>query len=143
MTRSLSAFTATELNFKSEVRNDKIRARNLKSIIHIFLKITGMPHIHGVAWICPNYLKEKGISGYLCDMEEKDLVPIINKLITCQLPNENRMKKTVNEVQKHRHTQSCLKYNGLCRYGFPKLPSNATVIAEPSKEKDEKMKTNK
>ena len=73
-----------------------------------------MPHIHGVAWICPKYLKDKGISGYLCDMEEKDLVPIINKLITCQLPNENRMKKTVNEVQKHRHTQSCLKYNGLC-----------------------------
>ena len=35
----------------------------------------GMPHIHGVAWISPDYLKEKDIDGFdLCVTNEDKLV---------------------------------------------------------------------
>ena len=99
-----------------------------------------MPHIHGVAWICPTYLQKENISGYLCDLPDDKLVSIVNQFITCKIPSDKGMKKVVADVQVHHHTKSCLKYNGTCRYGFPKLPSNATVIAKPSEIKDEKLK---
>ena len=51
-----------------------------------------MPHIHGVAWICPEYLKGEGITGYLCDLPEEKLVSIVNQLITCKIPDEEPMK---------------------------------------------------
>ena len=99
-----------------------------------------MPHIHGVAWICPKYLQNENISGYLCDLPDDKLVSIVNQFIACKIPTDKKMKKLVTDVQVHHHTKSCLKYNGTCRYGFPKLPSNATVIAKPSEIKDEKLR---
>ena len=92
----------------------------------------GMPHIHGVAWIDKEWLAlEYGITGNLVDQPEKAL-PLVDSLITCELPEHNPIvKKIVNEVQKHHHTKSCKKYNGSCRYGFPKLPCPETVLAEP------------
>ena len=44
------------------------------------------------------------------------------------------MKKIVTEVQKHKHTDSCRKYTGKCRYGFPRLPSAKTLLARPIEE---------
>ena len=95
-----------------------------------------MPHIHGVAWIADWYLKKKNFKeGFLCGVdsnailseEEKQRVTdLADELVSCQLmelPSDTERKKVVNEVQKHNHTPSCRKYNGQCRYGFPKLPS--------------------
>ena len=104
----------------------------------------GMPHIHGVAWICPKYLENQGLTGYLCDLSENDLVTLVDKLVTCEVPNEyeeSSLHKIVKEVQMHQHTQSCLKRNGICRYGFPKLPSKKTILAKPlPKEMDAEKK---
>ena len=105
----------------------------------------GMPHIHGVAWIDKEWLELKyGITGNLIDQPEKALA-LVDSLITCELPEHNPIvKKIVNEVQKHHHTKSCKKYNGSCRYGFPKLPCPETVLAEPlSSDIDEKEKAKK
>lgn len=107
----------------------------------------GMPHIHGVGWIEKEWLENVyGITGDFIDEPEKAL-PLVDKLISCELPENNPIiKDIVNEVQRHHHTKSCQKYNGSCRYGFPKLPCPATVLAEPlssdmdPKEKTEKMK---
>ena len=37
-------------------------------------------------------------------------------------------------VQTHspNHSQSCRKGNRVCRFGFPKLPANETLIVEPA-----------
>ena len=61
------------------------------------------------------------------------VVYLANQLISCRLPSieEKPLYDIVNEVQRHKHTKSCLKYNGHCRYGFPKLPSPETLVAQP------------
>ena len=111
----------------------------------------GMPHIHGVAWICEEYLKnELGIEGPLCHKKNhKAVAKLADRIIACQLPQEEpekgkkntesgdknyrhpTLKAIVNDVQIHRHTPSCLKYNGTCRYHFPRLPCRETVVARP------------
>ena len=101
----------------------------------------GMPHIHGVAWIEKDWLAEKGITGYLSDHLD-DAVAIANELISCELADGTKVGKIVKEVQKHGHTKSCRKYNGSCRYGFPKLPCLETFMAEPlSDDIPEEIKT--
>ena len=91
-------------------------------------------------------MAEKEIIGDLLD-NIKAVVKLADDLISCRLPNieEKPLYDIVNEVQRHNHTKSCLKYNGNCRYGFPKLPSPETLVAQPIDtlypEKDEKWKT--
>ena len=91
----------------------------------------GMPHIHGVAWIQKQWLHDFGITNLLTDHPEK-AVELADNIISCELPDSNRkVKDIVTQVQRHSHTKSCLKYNGTCRYGFPKLPSPITLVAKP------------
>ena len=54
-------------------------------------------------------------------------------LISCKIPKDNpELGNTVKEVQKHNHTKSCLKRNGICRYGFPDYPAKKQLyIAKP------------
>ena len=70
---------------------------------------------------------------------------LADELISCQLPEDDiELKNIVSVVQRHKHTPSCLKYDGVCRYGFPRLPSPRTLLAEPiDPELDEKEKTKK
>ena len=112
-----------------------------------------MPHIHGVAWICEEFLKVLKIEGPLCHKKNhKAASKLANRIISCQIPHEEivdekgdknqknkkirhpTLKAIVKDVQIHRHTPSCLKYNGSCRYHFPKLPCCETVIARPIEE---------
>ena len=37
------------------------------------------------------------------------------------------------KVNKHQHTKTCRKYNTVCRFNMPKLPSFQTLIAKPLK----------
>ncbi len=100
-----------------------------------------MPHVHGVAWIDEKWLKEFGIDGDLLDHPDK-ATELADKLISCQLPESGDLKNVVREVQTHCHTKSCQKFgDGICRYGYPRLPSPKTIIAQPlSDEMDEKEK---
>ena len=92
----------------------------------------GLPHIHGVCWIQQDYLTLKNIKADLMDNEE-EAIKIADQLISCRLPtnDEKPLGQIVDEVQRHKHTKSCRKYDGNCRYGFPKLPSSKTIIAKP------------
>ena len=91
----------------------------------------------GVAWICPDYLKDLKIEANLCDAAEEDLIKLLESLVSVELPDDNDdLLNIVGTVQKHKHTKSCLKYNGRCRYGFPKLPSEKTILAKPLEEPD-------
>ena len=106
----------------------------------------GMPHIHGVAWITPSYLTRKGINEHLCDIDEEKLITLVDSLVSCALPEDDEeLAGIVGAVQKHAHTpKHCLKNNGKCRYGFPKLPSEKTIVAKPLPDtlsKEEKKQT--
>ena len=90
-----------------------------------------MPHIHGVAWIEKDWLKERGIEGFLTDHPD-EAVALADELLSCELPQKDpKLKETVAQVQTHNHTKSCLKYNGICRYGFPRTVSPVTLLAQP------------
>ena len=108
-----------------------------------------MPHIHGVAWILQSYLDEKGFKdGFLCDKKNsKATAELADRLISCQFPNieveeedtnkHPRLGKIVRQTQIHWHTPSCLKYNGICRYHFPRIPCTETVVARPFDEQED------
>ena len=90
----------------------------------------GMPHIHGVAWIQKDWLASHNVPNVLSDDPEKALI-IVENLIKCELPDDQEIRKIVKEVQQHNHTKSCMKYSGVCRYGFPRLPSPRNIVAQP------------
>ena len=104
----------------------------------------GLPHIHGVCWIEKKELIHRQIFGDLMDNEEEAL-KLADELISCALPeDEPELRTIVSQVQKHKHTPSCLKYDGVCRYGFPKLPSPRTVLSKPlDPEMEEKERNEK
>ena len=91
----------------------------------------GLPHIHGVAWIDPDWLKNFGIHGNLIDYPEKT-IELADRLVSCSISTtDEELNTIVKDVQKHNHSKSCQKYGTGCRFGFPKLPTRYTLIAQP------------
>ena len=102
----------------------------------------GMPHIHLVAWIKKEFLESLGIHGKFADYPE-GAEKLADLVVNCELPkNDEKFKKTVQEIQKHTHTKSCLKRNNSCRYNIPKLPSKKTILAKPFSNMTEDEKNN-
>ena len=100
----------------------------------------GMPHIHGVAWIEEDELAKREITGYLCD-HPIQTEQLAIELISCELSDsDEELRSIVGQVQRHKHTKSCRKYSGSCRFGFPKLPSPKTFMTEPIKDMDDEEK---
>lgn len=82
----------------------------------------GSPHIHGLLWV-----KEAPKLG---QNTEEEVADFISKYISCALPPEdNELHEYVN-LQKHSHSPSCWKKGKVCRYSFPKPPSEVTMIAD-------------
>ena len=66
------------------------------------------------------------------------LINYVDEFITCSL-HKGSVGETVvriaQEVQTHRHTQTCLKKGATsCRFNYPKFPSKETIIAKPYEE---------
>ena len=93
----------------------------------------GLPHVHGVAWIDPEWLEsEHEIHGNLIDSPENEVIKLTDKLVSCSINSgDKKLDQIVKQVQKHNHSKSCKKYGTSCRFGFPKLPSRKTKIAKP------------
>ena len=63
---------------------------------------------------------------------ETGAIDLIDNLISCEIPEDEVMKEYVTKLQTHKHTQSCMKYDGNCRYGFARFPNEkCTIIAGP------------
>ena len=111
-------------------------------IVSFKFQARGLPHIHGVSWIAKDELMLREIDGDLMDNEVAAL-KLADDLVTCRVPQidsgEEELRKIVTEVQTHGHTNSCRKYNGSCRYGYPKLPSPKTLLAKPLEQTGSKM----
>ena len=43
---------------------------------------------------------------------------------------------TVIEVNQHRHSKTCRKYGGRCRFNYPKPPTPHTIVVQPVVESD-------
>ena len=83
----------------------------------------GSPHIHSVLWV-------KDAPKYGIDSNQK-VCEFIDKYISASIPDDdNELKDLVVMLQKHRHSSYCAR-NGRCHFGFPKPPSDYTLIAEP------------
>ena len=84
------------------------------------------------------------IEGNLCDAAEENMIKLVESLVSVELPDDNDdLLNIVGTVQRHNHTKSCLKNKGKCRYGFPKLPSEKTILAKPLEEPDLKKRREK
>ena len=111
----------------------------------IEFQIRGLPHLHGVFWIKQDEAKKyQDGNGEFLDSKVPDL---IDQWISCSLDTgDEDLNKLVKEVNVHKHTKSCQKGTNPCRFSFPRLPSNRTLISNPLPEEeldkyaDEKMK---
>ena len=105
--------------------------RKTKVLFHILteFQIRGLPHLHGVFWLneiaVKKYKDEKG--DFMDNVTE-----LIDKWVSCSLETGNpQLNDLVKEVNVHNHTKSCQKGSMGCRFSFPRLPSDETLIAHP------------
>jgi biopolymer transport protein ExbD len=89
--------------------------------IRIEFQQRGSPHAHMLFWVRD--------SPKLNIQTDQEIVHFIDKYVTCSLPdNDPEMKEKVAQLQKHNHSNYCRKKK-TCRFGYPKPPSNETMIA--------------
>ena len=113
---------------------------NVLFLPSIEFQIRGLPHLHGVFW-----LKQEALEKYKDENGDfKDnITELIDKWLSVSLETENApLNDLVKEVNVHHHTNTCKKGTNTCRFSFPRLPSNETLIACPIPElssKEESM----
>ena len=89
----------------------------------------GLPHLHGVFW-----LEEEAIEKYKDENGnyKDNITELIDKWVSVSLETKNpALNDLVKEVNVHHHTKSCKKGTNTCRFSFPRLPSDETLIAYP------------
>ena len=65
---------------------------------------------------------------------------LAHHLISCSIPKDDDfMKEIVTNVQTHKHTESCRKYDGNCRFHFPRFPNYEPlpILAGPPNDMEE------
>ena len=103
-------------------------------------QMRGAAHVHGVLWLEVARLEKifPGINEVFTKLEHGRLLSedehkvaslFIDSFITCSTDNE--VRDIVSEVQYHHHTKSCRKHGNFCRFGYPKFPSDETIVAQP------------
>ena len=73
-----------------------------------------------------DYLKENSF-----EYETGKVTELIDKHISCKLPEDQELLKLVQDLQTHKCSKTCKKKGPKCRFGFPRMPSFETLIAEP------------
>ena len=112
----------------------------------IEFQLRGMPHVHGIGWfskdIVEKYINQDGSF-------KENVSQLVEKWVSVSLQNDDTdLNDLVQKVQVHKHRRSCLKQQNIydqstskekkllleesCRYGFPKPPSEKTIIADLS-----------
>ena len=103
-------------------------------------------YLLGVLWIDHDWLIKEGFKPDLKCIDKKKfpekLAELANSIMSCKIPEEsedddeqNMLRDFVLEVQQHRHTGTCKKKKTICRFDFPKLVSEKTLLAIPLDEK--------
>ena len=111
----------------------------------------GHAHVHGCLWTDIDSM-DKDIPNLkaayqnlrhnqpLTQPQVEALVTFTDMFVTCSLSRAKvgaKAAKTAEELQQHGHTQRCKKKPPDCWFGFPKYPSDRTLIARPEITKKE------
>ena len=135
-------------------------------IIIIQFFITGAGHVHGTLWVDlgsierPVRMKKgkqvssektgkiEGLSAAfkkiknsekLTEEDTGSLAIFVDSFITvstCEKKVGKDIAATVRQVNQHRHTKTCRKYGGQCRFNYPRPPSPHTIIVQPVRDGD-------
>lgn len=89
----------------------------------------GSPHVHCLFCIenAPQIDKNT----------DDEVIQFVDKYVTCELPSHDEsLLDIVTSVQQHskRHSKTCRKKNTVCRFNFPRPPSNRTFISRSTPE---------
>ena len=85
------------------------------------------------------FLKLRSSQPNLTQQDGETLAKLVDGFTTVSLsPAEvgEDVARIAEEVNKHSHTMTCRKHGGTCRFGFPRFPSNITLIAGPHLENE-------
>ena len=100
----------------------------------IEFQIRGLPHLHGVFWLKESYIDKFQKNG---EFDDEEVPKLIDDWISCSLDTgDSKLNKTVREVNVHKHTKSCKRSKCKCRFNFPRMPSDRTLIAKPLSEEN-------
>ena len=99
----------------------------------------GSPHMHCLFWV-KNAPK---LSDDGCDA----VCAFIDQYVTCKLPSksdDSELNEIVSSVQQHskNHSKSCKKKGTMCRFNFPRPPSEKTFIVSPIEMEEENQQNN-
>ena len=99
----------------------------------------GSPHMHCLFWV-KNAPK-------LSDDGYDAVFDFIDQYVTCKLPSkadDSELYEIVSSVQQHskNHSKSCKKKGTMCRFNFPRPPSEKTFIASPIEMEEEYKQNN-
>ena len=78
-------------------------------------------------------------SEKLTDEDTDSLATFVDSFITvstCEKKVGKDIAATVRQVNQHRHTKTCRKYGGHCRFNYPRPPSPHTIIVQPLRDGD-------
>ena len=115
----------------------------------IEFQLRGEAHCHGVLWIdMDKYLAknkkskdneklhlkeayEKLMTDIIPSYEEESaVISFVDQFVTCSL-QEPISRDIALQVNNHRHSHTCRKYGGICRFDFPRWPCLYTILAKP------------
>ena len=115
----------------------------------IEFQLRGAAHCHGVLWIDMDKYLEKNKKAteneklhlkqayehlmtdiIPSDEEESAVVSFVDLFVTCSL-QEPISRDIALQVNNHRHSHTCRRYGGVCRFDFPRWPCLCTILAKP------------
>lgn len=105
----------------------------LERLLIIFYRIDfqqrGSPHTHCIFWIedAPKFEENS----------DEEVVEFIDRYVTCEIPDQTEDRELhdiVMAVQQHskNHSKTCQKRGTVCRFNFPRPPSEKTFISKPN-----------
>merc|ERR1712130_593965 len=132
----------------------------------------GAGHYHGTGWVdLPKLEMVREINGELQNTQEKGpmngivkafqklkksqklekddtscLVKFIDSFMTVSTAESivgKDVAKAVREVNQHKHSKTCRKYGGDCRFNYPKPPAPFTMVVQPLVDSDCKRRNKK
>ena len=96
------------------------------------LFISGMSHVHGILWLSSSVIDEYLLPNKTFDVNHKGISKLIDEWTTCSLNTGNdELDSIVKKVNVHDHKKSCKRNGQECRFDFPRLPSEETLVAHP------------
>jgi hypothetical protein len=131
----VTAVRAFEHRFKAMHKYIMSKAQPLGEVTEFIEKVEfqarGSPHIHAIYWV-----KNAPVLG---ENSDEDVCSFHDKYIQGKLPSKNDpLYQLVKTRQIHSCSSNCKKKSGTCRYNFPKIPTNQTIVARDEKVNSEK-----